>query len=86
MMTTWRKELEQAFIKTKDSWETLQITLSEEELNKEFEDGAGEQEGNSFYAWSDNWVYFVNSFDGMERVDYIPRNPTSQVKPYHHGY
>ena len=74
-MTTWRKELNQACKATKDKFDSLTMTLSEEELDTRFDDGFGGSEGISFTAWSDDWVYFPAVYDGSEWVAWVPRNP-----------
>jgi hypothetical protein len=36
------------------------------------------------YAWSDNWVVFVNTYDGSTSVRSLPRNPV-KCHPYKPG-
>lgn len=74
-MTTWRKEFEKIFEVTGDSFDNIITTLSNEQLDAEFDDGYGGIEGMSFTAWSDNYVYFPVCYDGSEWIDYVPRNP-----------
>lgn len=76
-MTTWRKELIEILKVTKDSWEYLVITITDEELDKEFDDGYGSSEGTPFTAWSDNYVYFSREYDGSDYIDHIQRHPKS---------
>jgi hypothetical protein len=74
-MTTWRKELEEVFKQTGDSFEFLIITITDEELDREFDDGYGSAEGTPFTAWSDNYVYFSREYDGADFIDRVERHP-----------
>ena len=62
MYITWQAELNSF------EDEILWCTLSEEELNKEFDDGYGGHSGAAFTAWSKNWVYFPIVYDGAEWI------------------
>ena len=59
-------------------------TISEDELKREFDGGYGGTEGEPFFAWSENYVYFPVCYDGAEWVDRVPRNPSNE-KPKHFG-
>jgi hypothetical protein len=83
-MTTWRQELENACELTKDNFDSLVVTLSENELDVEFYDGYGGSEGLPFTAWSKDWVYFPVVYDGSEWVGWVPRNPCDK-KTHHVG-
>ena len=74
-ITTWRKELEDAFKITGDSFIGLSITLSPGELDAEFDDDYGGTEGKPFTAWSKQYVYFPACYDGSEWVSWVSRNP-----------
>ena len=50
-------------------------TLSEEELDKEFDNSYGSTEGKEFTAWTENYVLFPVQYDGSEWVDWTYRNP-----------
>ena len=58
-----------------DGDEIIQCTLSEERLHHKFDTGYGGEEGDSFTAWSEEWVYFPVGYDGAEWVGRVPRNP-----------
>jgi len=70
-MATWKERIE--FAASGDK--ILKCTLSKEELETEFDDGFGIQEGKPFTAWSAKWVYFPAVYDGAEWVARAPRNP-----------
>lgn len=83
-MTTWRKELIRACKENKESFDDLTHTLTDKELDKKFDEGYGIEEGCSFTAWSNQWVYFPACYDGSEWVACVPRNP-SEYKTSHIG-
>jgi hypothetical protein len=78
-LTTWRKEFEEAFKTTGDSFERLIIAIEPGGLDKEFDSGYGSTNGSCFTAWSDNYVYFPACYDGAEWIEYVFRNPCNQV-------
>ena len=74
--TTWRKTFVEIFEDTGDSFEKLvSITLSESELDAEFDYGFGGVEGKPFTAWSERFVYFPACYDGTEWIAYVSRDP-----------
>ncbi len=75
-MTTWRKELERAFLLTGDNFNSLIIECSD--LDKEFpNDWSGDtyEDAPSFMAWSDNYVYHSHEYDSTYSIAYVRRNP-----------
>lgn len=56
----------------------IHCTLSDEELNINFDNGYGLVEGKPFTAWSEKRVYFPVCFDGLECVESVPRNPCDE--------
>lgn len=70
--TTWRNELNLTLVKGES---IIACTISDEELDREFDDSYGGTEGSPFTAWSENWVYFPICYDGSEWVGLAPRNP-----------
>ena len=71
---TWRKMFEELFLEeTGDSFETITTTLTDEQLDKEFDAGYGG--GEPFTAWSEKFVYFPACYDGAEWIAYVSRNP-----------
>lgn len=76
---TWRKLIEQAFKATKESWADVEsCTLSEAELDVEFDDGYGGSEGKPFTLWTHKRVYFPTVYDGSEWVSSVRRHPDDQ--------
>ena len=73
--TTWRKLLKNAFSQTGDNFDKMETTLTETQLDKEFDPDFGSPEGDSFTAWGTLFVYFPVTYDGAEWVGYAPRNP-----------
>jgi len=74
-MATWRE-----LIKLRAGEDTiLQCTLTDEELDKEFDDGYGVSQGKRFSAWSKKYVYFPAVYDGREWVERAPRNPCDET-------
>ena len=76
---TWRKMFEEVFADTGDTFETTKITLSQEELDVEFDDGYGGTNGKPFTAWSKKFVYFPAQYDGAEWIAYVSRNPNGKA-------
>jgi len=81
-MTTWRKELTQAFRTTKDSFDNIVITITHEQLDiegrKEYGGGYG---APVFMAWSDLYVYYSDDYDGLWCVAWVRRHPVESAKP-----
>ena len=75
---SWRKEFREAFKETGDGFDDIVTTMSDEDMDKEFDAGYGGEEGCPFTAWSDNWVYFPVCYDGSEWVGYVRRNPCDE--------
>jgi hypothetical protein len=80
METNWKKEI----LASAEGDVIISCTLSEDELLKEFNDGFGGTNGESFTAWSKDWVYFPIRYDGSEWVGRAPRHP-STYKCEHQG-
>lgn len=73
-MATWRELINEELEKHKESFSDItSITLSEEELNKDFDDGYGRAHGKPFTAWTHRRVYFPVSYDGAEWVGSVSR-------------
>lgn len=80
-MTTWRKEINNAL---PEGESIIACTLSEKELDIEFDDSYGGTEGLPFTAWSENCVFFPLCYDGSEWCGLAPRNPCG-AKLEHQG-
>jgi len=79
-MATWRRLI-------KDEAENdviIACTLTDKELDKEFDSWYGEIEGAPFTAWSKTRVYFPICYEGSEWVGSAPRNPCEE-KTEHMG-
>jgi hypothetical protein len=82
-LTSWREELESALKESGESWSDIQSsTLTDEELDKRFDDGYGGAEGLPFTVWTSRRVYFPVCYDGAEWVDSVSRFPDG--KPTKH--
>ena len=79
-MATWRELLKDAL----DGDVLIHITLTEEELDSEFYDGFGGEEGMPFTAWSETHVYFPVVYDGAEWVGRVRREPCD-IATHHIG-
>lgn len=80
--TTWRAELG----KIQDGDQIMDCTLSETELDLEFDAGIGGQQwGKEFTAWSEKWVYFPVVYDGEEWAGRVRRNPCDEASLHHGG-
>lgn len=89
MITTWRKEITRAMggradwrhtiALPQDSWENIiGSTLTDTELDFEFNSGYGSEEGKPFTLWTKDYVYFPVQYDGAEWVGRTPRNPNGE--------
>lgn len=74
--TTWRKELTEEFEKNSETWNSvISCTLTEDQLDKKFDDGYGGTNGDPFTVWTACNVYFPGCYDGAEWATSVPRNP-----------
>ncbi len=82
-MTTWREQISRELRNSKESWEDIEsITLTDKELDRQFDAGYGATCGEPFTAWTKNRVYFPVCYDGAEWVASVARNPDK--KPTEH--
>ena len=72
-MATWRKLIKQQMDRNSDTM--VYCTLTEAELDVDFDRDFGLAEGIPFTAWGDSHVYFPLEHDGYECVGSAPRNP-----------
>ena len=76
MNTTWRKEIQDALTTAGETWDDIiSHTMSEAELDHEFDPDYGSPEGVPFTAWTRDRVYFPACYDGSEWCASVPRNP-----------
>jgi len=86
MTTTWKKELSKAFQENGDSWDNVEHnTMSEEEMDKEFDPCYGFKKGIPFTVWTKDYVYFPVFYDGDEWVGKVSRNPDGKATPHQGG-
>lgn len=79
MTTTWRKELSEALEQNSETWGDVEAsTLSERQLDNQFDPGYGGAEGDAFTLWTKDRVYFPAVYDGAEWVAWVPRNPNGE--------
>lgn len=84
-MTTWRKELTRTMESTKETLKDIKVnTMTEEEMDVEFDRGFGGTNGIPFTIWTKNYVYFPAKYDGSEWVACIKRNPGKNPKATNH--
>ncbi|WP_050994527.1 hypothetical protein [Sinorhizobium fredii] len=83
---TWRELITDALQGNEESWsDIVSITLSDAELDVEFDRGHGEVNGKPFTAWTTNYVYFPLCYDGAEWCGSAPRNPNGQALDHQGG-
>ena len=86
MRTTWRKEIEQRMQENNDMTDgDFVYTLTEEEMDIEFDNGFGGTKGLPFTAWTDDFVYFPICYDGAEWCGSIARNPDGNPTSHQGG-
>lgn len=74
--TTWRQEISRVMALNGDGWEDMEhCTISDEELDRQFEAKAWAIKGAPFTAWTRDFVYFPVCYDGEEWCGSAPRNP-----------
>ena len=72
----WKSLISEAMNEYDDSWDSVvSCTLTEEELCKSFDENYGECEGKPFTLWTEKRVYFPTTYDGMEWVASVSRDP-----------
>lgn len=75
-MATWRQLIKDELKTRGDSWDNIvSMTLTEDDLDKEFNTCFGGIEGIPFTVWTKNRVYFPVVYDGAEWVESVSRNP-----------
>lgn len=85
--TTWRKEIMKRMIDNEDKdINNYVCTLTEEELDIEFDEGYGMPEGLPFTLWTTWHVYFPVCYDGSEWCGSVYRNPTKIPTRHQGGY
>jgi len=82
-MTTWKELLEAAMQERGETFDNIVAnTLSDVDMNDEFDDGFGGINGCPFTVWTNNTVYFPVHHSGSEWVGSVSRHPDG--KPTQH--
>ena len=75
-MTTWREMLNESLIEHGEGLaDVVGNTMTDEQMDKDFDSSYGCAEGCPFTVWTTNRVYFPVVYDGAEWVGSAPRNP-----------
>ena len=80
-MATWRKALDEI----RGDEELIACTMTEEQLDTEFDPGWGGTEGCAFQAWTKTRVFFPLCYDGSEWVGEADRNPCDRAREHDGG-
>jgi len=84
-MTSWRTMiLEEIFYTEGPDAKLAACTLTDEQMDEEFDPGYGRERGAPFTAWTERRVYFPVCYDGSEWVGSAPRHPCDEAT-YHQG-
>lgn len=85
MKTTWRELLKDVMLDAGESLNQVEgMSPKNLDLDREFDSGYGSIQGQPFYIWTKNRVYFAVTCEGMEWVTSVPRNPCG-AQPKHIG-
>lgn len=85
-MATWRAGLIEAMQERGETFADLEsITLTDAELDAEFDAGYGGTEGKPFTAWTAKTVYFPICYDGAEWVGSVSRHPDGKPTDHQGG-
>jgi hypothetical protein len=78
---SWTHAIEDVMAGHGESWaEVVACTLSERELDDEFDPSYGHVRGRPFGVWTVARVYFPVSYDGAEYVASVPRDPSGPIR------
>lgn len=76
MKTTWKEQIKEEMKFYGESLsDIVSSTISEDEMNREFNNSYGIVKGISFTVWTANRVYFPADYDGSEWCASVSRNP-----------
>ena len=82
-MATWRELISTEMERSGETWGDVEsCTLSDADLDVEFDENYGVNEGKAFTLWTKNRVYFPALFDGSEWAESVARHPDG--KPTSH--
>lgn len=79
-LITWREDIENSMKEHGETWADVEsCTLTQEQLDAQFDSGYGGTEGASFTVWTKNRVYFPACYDGKEWTASVARNPNGKA-------
>lgn len=85
-MATWRELISEEMKEQGEEWTfVVEMTLSEEDLDVEFNSGYGGSEGKPFTLWTSKRVYFPVVYDGAEWCGSVSRNPSIEAAGHFGG-
>lgn len=85
-MTTWRKLIAQEMENHSETFDdVISCTLSDDELDAEFDDSYGLVEGTPFTLWTHKSVYFPVCYDGSEWASRVSRSPDGKATDHQGG-
>jgi hypothetical protein len=85
-MSNWKKMLVGEMEEFGDSLLNIESnTMTEEEMDKDFDAGYGGTEGIPFTVWTKDRVYFPICYDGAEWVGSVSRHPDGQPTDHQGG-
>ena len=83
---TWKKGLTKALKSNGETWADVESnTLSDSEMETEFDDSYGGVNGTPFTAWTKQHVYFPIQYDGAEWVGGVSRHPDGHPTQHQGG-
>lgn len=75
-MATWRELLTESMIANDETWEDVEAhTFVDGQIDEEFDDGLGCENGCAFTVWTKKSVYFPVINDGAEWIGRVARHP-----------
>jgi len=85
-MVTWRELLTEAMAKNNESFShVMDNTMTDEEMDVQFDGGFGCINGIPFTTWTTDFVYFPICYDGREWVGCVARNPNGEPTKHQGG-
>lgn len=85
-MSNWKEMIQAAMAERGETLADLEAnTLTEADMNNEFDSGYGCTEGAPFTAWSAKTVYFPICYDGAEWVGSVSRHPDGKPTDHQGG-
>lgn len=79
-MESWRELILETMGDVGDSWDDIECTtLTEAELDEDFDRSFSVTEGRPFTVWTAKYVYFPVCYDGSEWAGCVRRNPDPDI-------